>query len=283
MSVDDRNWARPVVYKVRRRCSIHGVAHQPGDVLTDDVASTLNLNRLVSSGVLTVVLDPYFRRGYDEGVQPMPVTVPPGKRPRALATQATAGTPGSFGSGRVPSNLGEMTGVTAVPANAWSPTERVVLGDGSKARWTGTAWAAWITPLASIAVTPATATLATTTGTQQLAAAPVPADAPLGTVAWTSSDPTKATVGGSTGLVTGVAAGTVTITAASGSARGTATITVPAAAPAPAPPPDQLSDGPGSSEDVVVEVSKDPETASKKRRSRSSADSVVPVQEGPAE
>jgi uncharacterized protein YjdB len=64
-------------------------------------------------------------------------------------------------------------------------------------------------PPDSIAVAPATVSIAVA-GTQQLTVTPTPGDA-SSAVTYTSSDPTKATVS-SSGLVTGVAAGTSTIT-----------------------------------------------------------------------
>ena len=41
-----------------------------------------------------------------------------------------------------PVNLAALTGVVANPATAWTTGQRIVLGDGSLAHWTGTAWAA---------------------------------------------------------------------------------------------------------------------------------------------
>jgi uncharacterized protein YjdB len=82
-------------------------------------------------------------------------------------------------------------------------------------------------PVASVAVSPATATVLAG-NTVQLAATPKAADGdPLAgrTVTWTSSNPAVATVN-SSGLVTAVAAGTVTITATCEGKSGTATITV---------------------------------------------------------
>ncbi|MFF4244304.1 hypothetical protein ACFYY2_07490 [Streptomyces sp. NPDC001822] len=60
------------------------------------------------------------------------------------ATGATAGTPGTFtpSGSATPENLGAMVGVIASPATAWTTGQHVVLGDASKAFWTGSAWAA---------------------------------------------------------------------------------------------------------------------------------------------
>jgi len=41
-----------------------------------------------------------------------------------------------------PRNLAALAGVTATPATAWTAGQFVVLADGSKAHWNGTAWVA---------------------------------------------------------------------------------------------------------------------------------------------
>lgn len=83
-------------------------------------------------------------------------------------------------------------------------------------------------PVASVSVTPATSTGAVAS-TVQLTANVLPTDATDKTGAWTSSDPTKATVN-SSGLVTRVAVGTATITftTTDGAKTGTSAITVTA-------------------------------------------------------
>ena len=84
-----------------------------------------------------------------------------------------------------------------------------------------------LAPVASVSVTPSSANVAIT-GTVQLTATPKDANGnPLTgrAISWSSSDNTIATVS-SSGLVTGVAAGTVTITATSEGKSGTASITV---------------------------------------------------------
>ena len=60
------------------------------------------------------------------------------------ATGATAGIPGAFtpAGGVRPGTLAGMAGITATPGTAWSTGQHVIVGDGSKAHWTGTAWAA---------------------------------------------------------------------------------------------------------------------------------------------
>ncbi|MEL7694957.1 MULTISPECIES: Ig-like domain-containing protein [Pantoea] len=79
-----------------------------------------------------------------------------------------------------------------------------------------------------VTVTPATTSLAVG-ATRQLTGTVLPADATDKSGTWTTSDATKATVS-STGLVTGVAAGTATITFKSndGNFTGTTTVTVTA-------------------------------------------------------
>ncbi|MFE7124032.1 hypothetical protein [Streptomyces sp. NPDC057617] len=59
-----------------------------------------------------------------------------------VATGATAGIPGSFTpAGAVaPANLAELASVIATPSTAWATGQYVVLGDSSKASWSGSAW-----------------------------------------------------------------------------------------------------------------------------------------------
>jgi hypothetical protein len=61
-----------------------------------------------------------------------------------LATGATSGSPGTWepANSYGPDDISDMTGVTATPNSAWSSGQYVTLGDGSKAHWSGTAWAA---------------------------------------------------------------------------------------------------------------------------------------------
>ncbi len=90
------------------------------------------------------------------------------------------------------------------------------------------------TPVASVAVTPATTTSTVGSGGVQFAAVLKSASGNVLTgqaVTWSSSNPSVATINAS-GLATTVAAGTATITATSGTASGTATLTV-TAIPAP--------------------------------------------------
>jgi uncharacterized protein YjdB len=84
-------------------------------------------------------------------------------------------------------------------------------------------------PLAvgGITVAPSAFTLATTTGTKQLKAFDSNGVDVTTTATWSSSVPAKATVGASTGLVTGVAAGSTVITATYQTFTDTCAITVP--------------------------------------------------------
>jgi HK97 family phage major capsid protein len=82
-------------------------------------------------------------KGLGQSADPFPFAVLAPKT-SANATGAAAGSPGSFtpaGSER-PVNLAGMTGVTASPATAWTATQYVATGDGSKVKWNGTAWVA---------------------------------------------------------------------------------------------------------------------------------------------
>jgi hypothetical protein len=66
-----------------------------------------------------------------------------------LATGAGPGTGnGSFtpAGATPPANLAALAGVVANPAAAWTSGQFIVLADGTKAHWTGTAWAAGATP-----------------------------------------------------------------------------------------------------------------------------------------
>jgi len=61
-----------------------------------------------------------------------------------VPTGATAGAPGTFtpaGSDNPP-KLSAMTGITATPATAWTVGQYVLLGDGTFAHWSSTAWVA---------------------------------------------------------------------------------------------------------------------------------------------
>ena len=59
-------------------------------------------------------------------------------------TGATAGIPGVWTptDAYAASTLAEMSGITASPSTAWTTGQYMLLDDGSKAHWNGTAWAA---------------------------------------------------------------------------------------------------------------------------------------------
>lgn len=60
------------------------------------------------------------------------------------ATGATAGTPGSYtpDGADLPLTVAGMSGITADPTSAWTSGQYVLLEDGTKANWDGSAWAA---------------------------------------------------------------------------------------------------------------------------------------------
>ncbi len=156
---------------------------------------------------------------------------------------------GMFGypsSGANPYSAG--SGFTARPANTSGTTfveDEAALNagtyaatatSGNSSTWAAIAvglryaGAAGSATLQSIAVTPATATIASGTAQQYTATGTYSDNSTqnlTNSVTWASSDPSKATISGA-GLATGVAAGTVTIQATSGSVSGTASLTVQA-------------------------------------------------------
>lgn len=114
-------------------------------------------------------------------------------------------------------NAGVVRGVAAGTATV------TATGGGA----TGTAKVDVVVPVASVDVTPGTAQISTG-GTVKLTATPRASNGAALTgrpVAWSTTDPTIATVDG-TGLVTGVGAGSATIRATSEGQTGTATVEV---------------------------------------------------------
>jgi hypothetical protein len=69
-----------------------------------------------------------------------------GRKPGTVitATSATAGDPGHYlpAGAANPANLAALSTVTAVPTTAWTSGQFVNVADGTKANWTGSAWAA---------------------------------------------------------------------------------------------------------------------------------------------
>lgn len=144
------------------------------------------------------------------------------------------------------SGSGVVTGVSPGTATITATSE----GKSGSASITVTAPSP--VPVASVVVAPSTATL-DVGGTTTLTATTLDASGkPLTgrVVDWTSSDPGVATVS-STGVVTGVAAGTATITASSEGKSGTATVTVTAPPPPSAGALDTLVVSPSPTLEVL--------------------------------
>ena len=142
-------------------------------------------------------------------------------------------------SGRVVTWASSNTGVATVSASGLvtgKAAGTATITATSEAKSGSAAITVTAVPVASVAVTPAAASVAEG-NTVQLTATPKDASgSPLTgrTVTWTTSDATVATVSAS-GLVRGVTAGPATITATSEGHSGTAAITV--TVPPPPPPP----------------------------------------------
>jgi len=167
-------------------------------------------------------------------VTPPSASVPSGLTQRFLAT-------GTFTDGTTVdiSNIVLWTSGNTPVATVLSPgvaTGRTVGTAAITATSSGKSGSATLTvtaaTLVSIAVTPATATVEIGL-TQPFAAIGTYSDGTTvnisNTVAWTSGSPLVGTVLSTTGVATGVSAGTATITATSGTKSGSATMTVPAA------------------------------------------------------
>lgn len=79
---------------------------------------------------------------------PIDTTQPGWSNSGPAVTSATAGTPGGFlpAGADSPDSLAEMTGITAVPATPWTTGQHVVLGDGTRACWSGTDWVGGVAP-----------------------------------------------------------------------------------------------------------------------------------------
>jgi uncharacterized protein YjdB len=114
------------------------------------------------------------------------------------------------------SSTGVITGVSAGTA-----TITVKTADGSK---TATVAVTVVIPVTSVSVSKSSVTIAKTK-TSQITATVNPSTATNKAVTWTSNKPTVATVS-STGVITGVSAGTATITVKTADGSKTATVTV---------------------------------------------------------
>lgn len=107
----------------------------PYDVTRDEASNEGPLNEVITAG---------------DHLHMEVVSVPPpeptegGSALGVPATGATAGTPGTFtpAMSYAPLNLADMVGKTASPTTAWTTGQSVVLRDGSRAHWSGTAWVA---------------------------------------------------------------------------------------------------------------------------------------------
>ena len=168
-------------------------------------------------------------------VTPAEVSIPIGSSQQLISTatysdgstrDVTAHSNWSSGAPGV-ATVVQTTGVASGVASGTSVITATFGGKNSSTNLTVTA-----ATLASIAVTPALATVPAGL-TQPFAAKGTYSDGSVvdisKTVAWTSASPSVATVLSSTGLATGVSAGSALITATSGSKSGSATLTVTAA------------------------------------------------------
>jgi len=166
-------------------------------------------------------------------ITPAPAFITPG----ATITFSAIGT-FSDGSTQDLSALTTWTSEFSTVATVAGPKSPAVTGQGVgqstiTAKWTGVSATANLTvalpTLISIAVTPATATVAVGASTQ-LTATGTFVDGTTqdftSLVNWSSSNAAAATVGYQTGLVSGLASGTPTITATLGSVTSTAQVTV---------------------------------------------------------
>lgn len=114
----------------------------PYDVVRDETGAESPLLIALSSKnhlhlQLTTVPPPEFTEGADA------LGVPATGANSTTTTPATLTPANSY----PPENLADAaTGFTATPATVWATGKYVLLGDGSRAHWTGTAWAAGMAP-----------------------------------------------------------------------------------------------------------------------------------------
>lgn len=156
-----------------------------------------------------------------------PATIQPGQTATALASGLDQNR-ASISVGTVVWSSSSVSIATVSPSGvvtAVSPGEVSIIAS-TGARTGQSSLTVIPIPVASVVVAPAVATVAIG-GTQQLSASTLDASGNALTgraVVWSSSDQTKVTVS-SSGLVTGIAAGTVTITATSEGRAGSASLT----------------------------------------------------------
>jgi len=104
------------------------------------------------AAALPTALDPYDHLLLiDTALAPPPESCDPSPITAGIvATGADAGTPGAFTpAGAVPPadlTALQASGIVANPATAWTTGQSVVLGDGSDASWSSTAWVAGVAP-----------------------------------------------------------------------------------------------------------------------------------------
>lgn len=136
-----------------------------GDYTIEDAAVTFSVTGMVTRDGSQWGVGPYNVVADSDG-DPAPLAVPIGAKQPSLvrrttvpppeatgglvplddpddpdATTATAGSPGTF-NGTRPFDLAGAEDLTASPTSAWTTGQHVVLGDGTKAKWNGTAWVA---------------------------------------------------------------------------------------------------------------------------------------------
>lgn len=113
-------------------------AEGPYDVVTDSLGAPAPLQEPVDSldhqwVLVTTVAPP----------EPTDGLIPLDDPDSPVATVATAGSPGTW-DGIRPDDFTALdaSAITASPSTAWTTGQSVILGDGSKANWTGTDWEA---------------------------------------------------------------------------------------------------------------------------------------------
>lgn len=94
-------------------------------------------------GPLNEPMDPDDHLDMEVTTVPPPAASVGGSAVGVAATGATAGIPATLtpSNSYAPANFASITGLTASPTTTWTAGQYVLLRDGSKAHWTGTAWA----------------------------------------------------------------------------------------------------------------------------------------------
>lgn len=104
----------------------------------------VELNASGVQGPLNHPLDPYDHLELIKVDVPPPSDTVGAEAVGVAATTAVAGIPATTTptNSYAPANLAGTTGLTASPTTAWTAGQYLLLRDGTKAHWTGTAWAA---------------------------------------------------------------------------------------------------------------------------------------------